>query len=199
MCQSTKSPHWSKWVKQGEDPERHTSCTERTIRSGEQALPPQHCHRMRQLTSETLGGFTHATQLAKGDATALDGQTQGYHISYGESLRRTEGQSSATSHHCPRATSSPSLASQVSFVCQHSPSRSWCLTLSNHHPAHSRKTYVREGNSKFFTAQSAGEACSGGLGGSFTAQPLLICLGLVCSLAFLQLDTGEGISENPLF
>ena len=78
----------------------------------------------------------------------------------------------------PHATSLTGLASQFSSKCQHCPSLSWYSELCNHHPMPSQKTYVRDDNPKFLTTRFTWEACSGGLGRSFTAQSILLCLGL---------------------
>lgn len=84
----------------------------------------------------------------------------------------------AISDPSPCATSLTGLASQFSSKCQHSASLSWYLELCNHHPIPSQKTYVRDDNPKFLTTRFTWEACSGGLGRSFTAQSILLCLGL---------------------
>lgn len=131
---------------------------------------------------ENLGDLAYDGHL-KGGVKSLDCQVQGYLVIHIYGLLTTGGHHihAAIGHFWPFPMCYILAWFGISIFIQ-VPTLFFYLELCNHHPIPSQKTYVRDDNPKFLTTRYTGEACSEGLGRSFTTQSILLCLGLFINI-----------------
>lgn len=139
---------------------------------------PQHHSRVREQTQRELrrSCLWHPIKRWR---QSLDCQVQGYPVIRIYWLLTTGGRHThaAIGHFRPFPMCHILAWFGISIFIQ-VPTLFFYLELCHHHPIPSQKTYVRDDNPKFLTTQFTWEACSGGLGRSFTTQSILLCLGL---------------------